>query len=117
MKLLFVEPPKDYGLLWESICHRRMGFFNLAAYVEKEIKDIEIEVIDCNAQQVDWKGLERRIESFNPNVVASSAFATCNAYVVARTLETAKRINPKYSNSYWWSTFYSHSPRKPRNVS
>ncbi|MCW4040657.1 MAG: B12-binding domain-containing radical SAM protein, partial [Candidatus Bathyarchaeota archaeon] len=31
---------------------------------------------------------------FNPDVVACSALATCNAYVVLRTLETAKRVNP-----------------------
>jgi len=38
--------------------------------------------------------MEKRIESFNPDIVASSALATCNTYVVARTLETAKRVKP-----------------------
>jgi len=59
------------------------------------MKDAEIEVLDCNAQQIDWKAIEKRIESFNPDIVASSVLATCNTYVVARTLETAKKINPK----------------------
>jgi anaerobic magnesium-protoporphyrin IX monomethyl ester cyclase len=39
--------------------------------------------------------LEKRIESFNPDIVASSGFATCNAYVTVRTLETAKRLKPE----------------------
>jgi len=94
MKVLFVEPPKDIWFVMGEYLPPPYGIIQLAAYLEKEVKDVEIEVLDCNAQQVDWKGLERRIESFNPDVVASSALATCNAYVVARTLETAKRINP-----------------------
>lgn len=94
MKVLFVEPPKDTWFVMGEYLPPPYGIIQLAAYLEKEVKDVEIEVLDCNAQQVNWKGLERRIESFNPDVVASSALATCNAYVVARTLETAKRINP-----------------------
>ncbi|MCJ7470758.1 B12-binding domain-containing radical SAM protein, partial [Candidatus Bathyarchaeota archaeon] len=34
-----------------------------------------------------------RIESSNPDIVASSSLATCNTYVVVRTLETAKKVN------------------------
>jgi anaerobic magnesium-protoporphyrin IX monomethyl ester cyclase len=94
MKVLFVEPPKDIWFVMGEYLPPPYGIIQLAAYLEKEVKDGEIEVLDCNAQQIDWKGLERQIESFNPDVVASSALATCNAYVVARTLETAKRINP-----------------------
>jgi len=94
MKILFVEPPKDIWFVMGEYLPPPYGIIQLAAYLEKEVKDVEIEVLDCNALQVDWKGMEKRIESFNPDVVASSALATCNAYVVARTLETAKRINP-----------------------
>jgi len=94
MKVLFIEPPKDIWFVMGEYLPPPYGIIQLAAYLEKEVKDVEIEVLDCNAQQVNWSGLERQIESFNPDVVASSALATCNAYVVARTLETAKRINP-----------------------
>jgi anaerobic magnesium-protoporphyrin IX monomethyl ester cyclase len=37
--------------------------------------------------------LEKRIQSSDPDVVASSALSTCNTYVIARTLEIAKKIN------------------------
>jgi anaerobic magnesium-protoporphyrin IX monomethyl ester cyclase len=94
MKVLFVEPPKDIWFVMGEYLPPPYGIIQLAAYLEKEVKDVEIEVLDCNAQQVNWSGLKRQIESFNPDVVASSALATCNAYVVARTLETAKSINP-----------------------
>jgi anaerobic magnesium-protoporphyrin IX monomethyl ester cyclase len=94
MKVLFLEPPKDVWFVMGEYLPPPFGIIQLAAYLEREAKNVEIEVLDCNAQRVDWKGLEKRIESYNPDIVASSALATCNTYVVARTLETAKRINP-----------------------
>jgi anaerobic magnesium-protoporphyrin IX monomethyl ester cyclase len=71
------------------------GIIQLAAYVEKQVKDVEVKVLDCNAEKVDWQAMEKRIESYNPDVVASSSLATCNTYVVAKTLETAKRVDPE----------------------
>ena len=94
MKVLFVEPPKDIWFVMGEYLPPPYGIIQLAAYLEREAKDVEIEVLDCNAQQVDWKGLEKQMESFNPDIVASSALATCNTYSVARTLETAKKVNP-----------------------
>ena len=94
MRVLFVEPPKDIWFVMGEYLPPPYGIIQLAAYLEREVKDVEIEVLDCNAKQVDWKGLEKRIESFNPDVVASSGLATCNTYLVARTLETAKNIDP-----------------------
>jgi len=94
MRLLFVEPPKDYWFVMGEYLPPPYGILQLAAYVESNVKDAEIEVLDCNAQQVDWRGLERRMEAFKPDIVASSALATCNTYVAVRTLETAKKVDP-----------------------
>ena len=94
MKILFVEPPKDIWFVMGEYLPPPFGIIQLAAYLEREVKNVEIEVLDCNAQQIDWNGMGKRIESFNPDIVASSALATCNTYLVARTLETAKQVNP-----------------------
>jgi anaerobic magnesium-protoporphyrin IX monomethyl ester cyclase len=94
VKVLFIEPPKDIWFVMGEYLPPPFGIIQLAAYLEREVKDVDIEVLDCNAQQVDWKEMENRIASFNPDIVASSALATCNTHVVARTLETAKRVNP-----------------------
>ncbi len=94
MKILFVEPPKDTWFVMGEYLPPPFGIIQLAAYLEREVKDAEIKVLDCNAEQVDWRGLERHMESFNPDIVASSALATCNTYVVARTLEIAKKMDP-----------------------
>jgi len=94
MKVLFVEPPKDYWFVMGEYLPPPYGILQLAAFLEKENKDVEIEVVDCQAKLLDWKGLEKQIESFDPDIVASSGFATCNAYITIRALETAKKVKP-----------------------
>lgn len=94
MKVLFIEPPKDVWFVMGEYLPPPYGIIQLAAYLEREVNNVEIKVLDCNALQVDWKDIEQQIESFNPDIVACSALATCNTYVVLRTLETAKRVKP-----------------------
>jgi len=64
----------------------------LAAYVERELPDIEIEVLDCQAERMNWNGLTKYIESSDPSMVLTSGF-TCNTYSCVRTSETAKQVN------------------------
>jgi len=93
-KVMFVEPPKDYWFVMGEYLPPPYGILQLAAFLESKMKDVEIEVVDCQAMSLNWEGLEKRLESFNPDIVASSGFATCNVYVTARTLETAKKLKP-----------------------
>jgi anaerobic magnesium-protoporphyrin IX monomethyl ester cyclase len=58
------------------------------------VKEIEIDVLDCTAQQLSWRELEEKIGSIDPDIVAASAFATCTVYSVLRTFEVAKNVNP-----------------------
>ena len=94
MKVLFVEPPKDFWFVMGEYLPPPLGILELAAYLEAQNKDAEIQVLDCQAERVDWKKLEKRIQTFQPDIVAPSALATCNAYISARVLETAKRVDP-----------------------
>jgi len=94
MRVLFIEPPKDVWFVMGEYLPPPYGIIQLAAYLEEKVKDVEIQVLDCNAQRVDWKEMEKRIEYYSPDIVASSSLATCNTYMVARTLETAKKVNP-----------------------
>jgi anaerobic magnesium-protoporphyrin IX monomethyl ester cyclase len=92
-KLLFVEPPKDYWFLMGEYLPPPTALLALAAYVERELKDLEIEVLDCQAEKLDWKGMEQRIASLKPDIVAASGF-TCNAYVCAKVAQVAKTVDP-----------------------
>lgn len=91
-KILFIEPPKDYWFLMGEYLPPPTGLLVLAAYVEEELPEIEIEILDCQAERKDWKGVRETIESFSPSIVATSGF-TCNVYVCARVVEVAKKVN------------------------
>ncbi|MCK4477206.1 radical SAM protein [Candidatus Bathyarchaeota archaeon] len=93
MRILFIEPPREFWFVMGEYLPPPFGIIQLAAYLEREVKDAEIKVLDCTAQQMFWSDMEKEIESFNPDIVAASAFATCNVYLVLRTLEIAKKVN------------------------
>lgn len=95
MKVLFIEPPREFWFVMGEYLPPPFGIIQLAAYLEREVEDAEIEVLDCTAQQLGWNEIGRKIESFNPDIVAASAFATCNVYLVLRTFEIAKNVNPE----------------------
>ena len=102
--ILFVEPPRDYWFLMGEYLPPPMGLLALAAYVEREIPDIEIDVLDCQATRRDWSGLKKYIESSEPSIVATSGF-TANTYSCARTAEIAKAVDNRISTVVGGSHF------------
>ena len=93
MKILFVEPPKDIFFVMGEYLPPPYGIIQLAAYLEREIKNVKLQILDCNAEKLDWKEMEGRIRESDPDIVASASLSTCNTYAVAKTLETAKRVS------------------------
>ncbi len=93
MKILFVEPPKDYWFLMGEYLPPPTGLLILAAYLEREMPDLDIEILDCQAERKDWTGLKERVESFSPDIVGASGF-TCNAYACVKVADLAKTVNP-----------------------
>lgn len=94
LKVLFVEPPKDIWFVMGEYLPPPYGIIQLAAYLQKANPTVQIEILDCNAEKVDWKMMETRIAASNPDVVACASLATCNTYPVVKTLEIAKRVAP-----------------------
>ncbi len=91
--LILVEPPKHFWFVMGEYLQPPSSLLILAAYIERELPEIDIEIIDCHADGLDWKGLEHYIESAAPSIVLTSGFTT-NAYTCARTCEIAKTVNP-----------------------
>jgi len=94
MRVLFVEPPKDFWFVMGEYLPPPLGVLVLAAYLEKNVRGVDIQVVDCQAEDIGWQGLEKRIDSFRPDIIAPSSLATCNVYTVLRTLQTAKAVDP-----------------------
>ena len=95
MKVLFIEPPKDFWFVMGEYTPPPLGILQLAAFLESRIPDFDITVLDCQAEQVGWDDLRRLIGSIEPDVVVSSALATCNTYTIIRTLDIIKKIDPQ----------------------
>jgi anaerobic magnesium-protoporphyrin IX monomethyl ester cyclase len=94
MRVLFVEPPKEFWFVMGEYLPPPLGILELAAYLERRNNGLEIRVLDCQVEKVDWYGLEKQIESFKPDVIAPSSLSTCNAYTVLRAVEVAKNVDP-----------------------
>ncbi len=94
MKILFIEPPKEFWFVMGEYLPPPLGILQLAAFLESRNNKWEIEVLDCQAESVGWNHLKRRVESSHPSVVVCSALATCNTYTVVRTLDMVKEIDP-----------------------
>ena len=95
MKVLFVEPPKDFWFVMGEYTPPPLGILQLAAFLESRIPYFDIVVLDCQAEQIGWDDLKRHIENIEPDVVVSSALATCNTYTIIRTLDIVKKIDPQ----------------------
>ena len=107
VKILFVEPPKDYWFVMGEYLPPPYGILQLAAYLEKKFRDIEIKVFDCNAEGLDWKGLQKRMESFNPDIVASSALATASMFVAFESSTKRTSLMVATYSSRWESPLKS----------
>ena len=91
-KLLFIEPPRNTWFVMGEYVPPPSALLILAAYVERELPNVDLDIVDCQADRLDWKSLENNIESANPSMVLTSGFTT-NAYSCARTCEIAKTVN------------------------
>jgi anaerobic magnesium-protoporphyrin IX monomethyl ester cyclase len=94
LRILFVEPPKDFWFVMGEYLPPPLGILNLAAYLRCHDSSLEIDVLDCQAEGIDWRAVEKRIADFRPDVVAPSSLATCNAYKGLRIVGIAKKVNP-----------------------
>jgi anaerobic magnesium-protoporphyrin IX monomethyl ester cyclase len=93
VKVLFVEPPRTFWFVMGEYLPPPSALLILAAYLERELPEIEVEIVDCQADRLTWKGLEQYIASADPSMVLSSGFTT-NTYSCARTCEIAKTVDP-----------------------
>ena len=63
MRIMFVEPPKDYWFVMGEYLPPPLGILNLAAYLREHDDTLQIEIVDCNAERISWGGLKARMEA------------------------------------------------------
>ncbi|MFX1510763.1 MAG: B12-binding domain-containing radical SAM protein [Promethearchaeota archaeon] len=93
MKVLFIEPPKEPWFVMGEYLPPPLALLCLAAYLEKHFPGVEIQVMDCQAEEAKWSEVKERIATVSPDIVAPSTVSTCNANITLRTLDIAKEVD------------------------
>ncbi len=65
-----------------------LGLLYIATYLKQKMSDIEVKVVDCPSQKMDYAELEKTIRTFKPDAVGISVFTLC----LVDVLKTAKLI-------------------------
>jgi len=76
LKILLIEPPKEFWFVMGEYLPPPLGILQLAAFLESRNDKWEIEVLDCQAESISWNHLKKRVESSRPSVVVCSGLAT-----------------------------------------
>jgi anaerobic magnesium-protoporphyrin IX monomethyl ester cyclase len=93
MEIALVEPPKDFWFVMGKYIPPPFGLLCLAAYLEKSKPGINITIIDCQSEGLEWVGLEKKLTELQPDIVAASGLATANAFYSLRVCQLAKQLN------------------------
>ncbi|MCK5342720.1 MAG: cobalamin-dependent protein, partial [Candidatus Heimdallarchaeota archaeon] len=95
MKILLIEPPKKFWFVMGEYLPPPYNLLLLAAVIEQQLPDSTVKVIDSQAENLDWFGLEEVIKREKPDIVGSGSHATCNVYKTVRILDMVKRFDPE----------------------
>ena len=95
IKILLVRPP---GHLWPLINESDnwllpLGLPALAAYIRREMEGVEIRILDCLAEKVGWRSLEKAISDYQPDVFGVGDLLIY-MFEGLRAVSIAKRLNP-----------------------
>lgn len=94
VQIAFIEPPKQFWFVMGEYLPPPFGILTLASYLESHLPNLDIEVIDCQAEGLEWTGLTHRLTALQPDIVAPSTVATCNAPAAIKTARIAKQSTP-----------------------
>jgi len=95
VKLLLIDPPRSGWWLLEDTVMPNLGMAYLASYLKRHLgENVEVSIVDCPAENISWRELERIIERERPDVVGVSA-VTCTVNLAYKVCEMAKGVDTK----------------------
>jgi len=92
MRVLLLEPPKIPWEMMGDVVAPPLGLAQLAACLEQA--DIPVEILDANALEIGWKGLEAAIARTGPDLIGITVYTP---YVpqVGRAVRVARQAAPQ----------------------
>jgi len=91
MRVLLLEPPKIPWEMMGDVVAPPLGLAQLAGCLEQA--EIPVEILDANAQEIGWNGLEAAIARTNPDLIGMTVF-TPFVPEVTRAARIARRAAP-----------------------
>jgi len=74
VRLLLIDPPRSGWWLLKDTIMPNLGMAYLASYLRDNLGErVEVSIIDCPAEKVSWKELEKILERENPDIIGVSA--------------------------------------------
>jgi anaerobic magnesium-protoporphyrin IX monomethyl ester cyclase len=92
MHVLLVEPPKIPWEMMGDVAAPPVGLAQLAGCLERA--EIPVEILDANALEIGWKGLEEAIARASPTMVGMTVY-TPHVPEVTRAVGIARRAAPQ----------------------
>lgn len=94
MKILLIDPPCGY---WGfagggEFCAPPIALAAVAAYLEKN--GIDVSILDCNVEKIDYPALKIRILRLQPDIVGIPSSMMCFVPESLRVAQMAKEISP-----------------------
>ncbi len=110
-KLMLVRPPAH---LWPLVNESDnfllpLGLPAMAAYLRREMKGVEIKILDCLPDKVGWKSLEKAIADFDPDVFGVGDMVIY-MHEGMKAAALAKKVKPSVI-TLGGGHFHSHMPR------
>lgn len=96
-KVLFIRSPR-YRIVWapEYLSFQLpLGMCLVASALMDSMPDLDIEIIDCPAEKIGWKSIEKLIEEKKPDIVASGEPQSFYYHETVRLFDLVKKISPE----------------------
>jgi len=91
VKVLLIEPPKWVWDLMGDCVSPPLGLAQLAAVLEEE--RIPVELVDCNALELGWRGTAEVIRRAEPTLVGTTVLTPYFPQAI-HTARIAKEVDP-----------------------
>lgn len=91
-RISLITPPYHSGVVESAGTWLNLGFVYIAGALRKA--GYEVDYYDAMALWHEWPDIQKRIENFAPDVVATTAY-TASIVDAVKLLELAKKINPE----------------------
>ncbi len=111
IKVLFLRPPRHYWpILNESDNFLLpLGYPSLAAYVRREIPEVQVEILDCCPLKIGWQSLREELAIRKPDIVCIGE-KVCYIHEAFRGFRLVKEVLPECV-TITGGHFSSHLPK------